>query len=1198
MHMDFLIVKSCCHFVTSRFSHRCAFVHGEVAWGVAGPGLPPPLTIAVFAGDPMTADPDTVSQRTAKTGLRKADGSADASRAARSRSAKLLPPADPMGTLARPTLEERLLEGTDRRLTIVVGGAGFGKSTLAARIAATRPTAWYTLDTSDRTIGGLAAGVAASLRVRLPAIPEHLATEVETSIEPTDDAAIMAQSSAAAATITDALQAALDDDLVLVLDDLHVLGGAAGSLRLVEALIRLAPPELHIVVTSRAEVPFAIERLRGQGQVVDVGGTSLAFSADEIHELLHALLGDDADHADLHDVAAERIHVATGGWPAAVRLALEAYRNAPGGDREGALDRLQRPEGPIFSYLAEEVVANASDDTRALVRHAVHFERFSAPLLGAIGVPNPKATLDELSKRALFLQPLPGEKGWYALHGLIREFTLARLPLEPGEIRDLHRAAARWFENEGRLEAALSSYVESKDLDALARFLSERGGALVLRGATRQIVESTAVLPVDRRDPRIERALGEACLTRGEWREALAAFGRAAGADGTLDAATAWRMGVVHGVRGAYGEALAIYERAEVDGSQPADEALLAAWIASAHAHRGDVEASRVAAEQAVALAIACDDARALAAAHTAMGQLHELTNDPGRAASDYTVALAAAERAGDYLQTARIRNARGALELERGRFADALEILDDAVRQADTVGFAAFHARALVNRGRAKQGIGRFEEAMADFTAARAIYERIGSPSVALALTREGSMHALRGDAFLARAAFENAVRAASNANDSQALAPALIGLAQTIVFDEPDRARELAEQAMTLGRDVAPVTILLGAARVALSVGDREQAERYAREAVEVGRARHDDPGMAASLELVALTSLDHDEALRLVDEAAAIWRRSPAPYGVARNRLFFARIAGGEAGREAAVEAERIFRSMGARGPAGDAAEIVEAISAAERPTLRIQSLGRFRLVREGEAVPTTAWQSKKARDLLKILVARRGRATTRDTFFELLWPDDDPEPLGNRLSVALATVRSVLDPNKQYPAEFFVPADKGSIALDLDHIDLDVEAFLGEAAAASRLARAGDAAGAQSKLEAAEALYGGDFLEEDPYEDWAVGLREEAQATYISIARSLAEASASDGDADGATRYYLRILERDPYDEGAHLGLVAALVAAGRHGEARRRYGFYAAKMEEIAVEAAPFPGSSGPGSTPRANSAGRFAAARG
>jgi DNA-binding SARP family transcriptional activator len=310
--------------------------------------------------------------------------------------------------------------------------------------------------------------------------------------------------------------------------------------------------------------------------------------------------------------------------------------------------------------------------------------------------------------------------------------------------------------------------------------------------------------------------------------------------------------------------------------------------------------------------------------------------------------------------------------------------------------------------------------------------------------------------------------------------------------------------------------------------------------------------------------------------VDAAAAIWAAVPAPFGAARNRLVYARLVGGEAGRAAAVEAERAFRALGARGRALEAAELIEAIDRSARPPIAIQSLGRFRVVRDGEVVPATAWQSKKARDLLKILVARRGRPTTRDTFFELLWPDDDPEPLANRLSVALATVRSVLDPEKRHPAEHFLVADKSSIALDIDHVDLDVERFLAEAAAASRAERSGDRATAHAHRERAESLYGGDFLEEDPYEDWAVALREEAQATYIAIARGLAESAAANGDADGATRFFLRILERDPFDEGAHLGLVQALASAGRHGEARRRYGFYASKMEEIAVEAAPFP----------------------
>jgi DNA-binding SARP family transcriptional activator len=61
-----------------------------------------------------------------------------------------------------------------------------------------------------------------------------------------------------------------------------------------------------------------------------------------------------------------------------------------------------------------------------------------------------------------------------------------------------------------------------------------------------------------------------------------------------------------------------------------------------------------------------------------------------------------------------------------------------------------------------------------------------------------------------------------------------------------------------------------------------------------------------------------------------------------------------------------------------------------------------------------------------------------------------------------------------------------------------------------------------------------------------------------------------------DTDAATRYHLRILERDRYDEPAHLGLVTTLVAAGRHGEARRCFRVYCARMDEIDVESAPFP----------------------
>jgi ATP/maltotriose-dependent transcriptional regulator MalT/DNA-binding SARP family transcriptional activator len=1087
-----------------------------------------------------------------------------------------VPPRDPSGTLDRPELEARLGDAASRRLTIVTAGAGFGKSTLVARVARARGAAWYTIDATDVHLGAFAAGVVTALRRAVPALPDDLATPIATAVDPRDDAEAAHRGQAAATLVADALHETLEGDLLLVLDDCHELAGAAGPWRFVESLVRFAPEGLHLALVSRDDPPFGVERLRAQGEVADLGGPALAFSMAEIERLVDTLLPAEVVPRDHLADAAARIFTATGGWPAAVRLTIEALRAAPDGSREAVLDRLQHPEGPLFAYLAEEVIGAISEETQAALARAARFGRFSGPLLEAVGVGRAARMLEGLTRRGLFLEPLPGEPGWYALHGLIREYARASLALAPEEAHDLHLGAAAWMEAQGLLDEALDHLLAAGDAERLATFLDRHAPALVLAGSTRLVTEAAAALPDALRTPGVERACGEAYMVRGDWRNATAAFSRSARGSERLDPQTAWRLGLVHGLRGAYDEALEIYARAEPTGEAPDEEAMLFAWIASAHYHRGDVTESGEASARSLELALASGDARALCAAYTAEGMSAELAHDFNRAATSFDRALEQARLAGDALQEVRIRNARGALEVDRGNVEAAFRTLDEAVRLADTVGFATFHARALVNRGRAHQGLGRFEEALADFSAAREIYDRVGSPSVAYPLLREGNLHALRGDPLLARFAFEGAIRAASGTADAEALAPAQVGLAQVIAGDEPDRARELATEAVRLGRDVAPLSVLLGAARVHVALGDRTDGRRYAREATNIAAARQDQPGYAAGLELQAQTATTQGEAELLCERAAAVWTDAGIPYGYARNRLILASILDGDRARRAAEDAASVFRSLGARGPAGEAAERLETLDRAKRAPLEIGALGRFRVLRDGEPIPATAWQSKKARDLLKILVSRRGRPTTRETLFELLWPDEDPEPLANRLSVALATARSVLDPQKRFAADWFVGGDKQAIWLELDHTEVDVEQFLGSAGEGLRLVRLAATDDARAALEAAEARYAGEFLEEDPYEDWAVGLREEAQAAYIAVTRLLADGAAAAGDADGATRYYLRILERDAYDEAAHVGHVRALLAAGRHGEARRRYGIYAEKMEEMGVEAAPFP----------------------
>ena len=244
--------------------------------------------------------------------------------------------------------------------------------------------------------------------------------------------------------------------------------------------------------------------------------------------------------------------------------------------------------------------------------------------------------------------------------------------------------------------------------------------------------------------------------------------------------------------------------------------------------------------------------------------------------------------------------------------------------------------------------------------------------------------------------------------------------------------------------------------------------------------------------------------------------------------------------------------------------------------EQGDLAIRSLGAFRVFRHGVPVAATAWQSKKARTLLKILVARRGRSTPRDVLMEVLWPEEDPAKLTNRLSVALATARGVLDPSKRHPAEHFIAADKDAMRLDLEHVAIDIEDFLRRAQDELALERKQRTDEAMAALAEAKALYVGDFLEEDLYEDWAAGLREEARASYIAIARTLAGHSLEAGEHDAAIRYYLRVLDKDSWDEEAHLRVVTALERAGRHGEARRRYRAYASRMGELDLPVSPFP----------------------
>ena len=1082
--------------------------------------------------------------------------------------AKILPRSPTEGVIERPALDQLLVTARNRRLTVVVAEAGFGKSTMLASWWEQAPCAWYTADHHDLDLPTLGRQLSDALRLRVPDIPSDMSWLAEGAGGPELEQFLRAD--ALAAQLAEMLHEQLSTDLMLVIDDAHELAPSSPSARLVEALCRHAPPRLHVVIAGRRQPPFQIERLRGQGQLLEIDGAQLAFSVEEVGALVSRRLGrEDGD-------IAPAIHRIAGGWPAAVTLAIEALKSSPHDEWRTVFAGLDKPDAPLYSYLAEEVFARQPDAVRELVSRLAIFERFTPDLCEAIGLEGSRAALFELTRQGLFVEK--EQDGSLALRPLIREYALESLPVADAVARQLRVTAAAWLAAHGATADAMQVLLSAGTTDELAVLLEAQGTTLLAAGQVATVLRACRAIPAERRTAGIAQLEGEALQIQGDWSAAMQSFERAAAGRRELPAALAWRIGLIHYLRGEHEAALAVYERGVGDGgADPVEKALLLAWMSTAHWIRGDVEPCRELASKALAAATACGDRRALAAAHTVMAMLAALDGDRRGNDAHYLLALRAAEEAADVLQVVRIRTNRGSHFMEEGSYAEALQELDVAVRLAELTSFASFLALSLSNRGETKLRVGRLDDALADLEASRLRYRQINSDMVSYPLSLIGEIYSERGNLAQARVILEEAVAIAEKSGDVQGVVPALASLSMVVAREDPEQAKAQANRAVAYGTGIAYVIALLAEGWVAATTGDAAHAHQVAMQAEAAARARHDRAGLADALSLMAVTADDQRMTSRRLAEAGAIWREIGNPLGEAKVNLVLASVDRGAGSAALRRQAERQLESLGVRAHQSGtvAAGLLAFLSPNDRVAVRIQSLGGFSVLRDGELVKTSEWQSKRARDLLKFLIARRGRPATRALLMETLWPGEDPERVANRLSVALTTVRTVLDPQHRFPPEHFVLSDKDTVALHLDALDVDVERFLATTSDGLAVLRRGDVSGAVAMLSTATAAYTGDFLEENPYDDWAVSVREEARAAYVSALRLLARHAV---DTDTAITNLLRILETDRYDEEAHLGLVRTLADARRHGEAHRHYLNYRRAMDELEVEPSPFPGS--------------------
>ena len=180
-------------------------------------------------------------------------------------------------------------------------------------------------------------------------------------------------------------------------------------------LLEHLPPQIHVVIATRADPPLPLARLRGRAELVEIRAADLRFTPDEALAYLNEVMD---LNLTAQDVAA--LEGRTEGWIAALQLAALSIQGRD--DVAGFIAGFAGDDRYIVDYLVEEVLQRQPEHVRSFLLQTSILDRLSGPLTDAVtGQDGGKAMLEGLDRGNLFLVPLDDRRRWYRYHQLFAD---------------------------------------------------------------------------------------------------------------------------------------------------------------------------------------------------------------------------------------------------------------------------------------------------------------------------------------------------------------------------------------------------------------------------------------------------------------------------------------------------------------------------------------------------------------------------------------------------------------------------------------------------------------------------------------------------------------------------------------------------------------------------------------------------------
>ncbi len=1026
--------------------------------------------------------------------------------------------------ISRPRLNPVLDRIPPKKLTLVIAGPGYGKTTLMAQ-AMDRLCLhfiWCRSDSAARDFVGFIRCFVKGIQGYYPKFWK--------------DQGVWEQDLTVIGDLFSVqLASHVTSDLFLVLDDYHLLGKNCEINTFLQSLLERFCPCFHLILISRALPALKLSRLMADRQVNQIVEADLAFTTDEIKQL----------YAQLFDIVlpeqyVETLHHKTGGWVSGLVLFYQSLRRQTGPEVGEAIACFNGAQRHIFNYLKENVFDLLPAEKQTFMIKTSILSRLHINFCNRfLNIENARTILWDLEDGHFFTFSVDENRENFFYHHLFQEFLQERLKarLEPEEINRLYSEAAILYEQKDDGRQALQHHLKAGNIGDASRLLNRFARPIIKQDRPQMVKSLLSVIPAHYMDEepwfqyleagylglcrqlqlavkayekvlKVFRSqkdeqgeclclmeLAEYYLATGELKQSEQAYKKILVKDALDPYLTIIALGYLIRV-------LALFQRtSDADKYAKKAIALLAdlddetalkmgrGWISVAQGYRyvfsGGYQKAMESGEDSKGLFESVGQYRFLFSSYFLISYSCFYLGLFSRGMDAAMEGLAMARGKGvydEYSDFLRLLRAKNCLEMQEITQVQLDQAFDDCQKSLQSFAGSAFPggvAQAFLVMHRAclrKKDILGAEKSL-----------RRGIDTL-----RENDMPLIKNELNLA--------------------------LAQLLFFK-----REKVPEAMGLLKDAEQKLVYSGwhiswvsriFARYYWERGHWETAHKY----------------MVYSLKISEEESFD----AWIVAEADWIIPLLLELYSMGTMKLYLQKIF--MAMGNARVEKQMTgFQHHGRKCLQRSAAEILALIPRLPPPPIRVCFFEQFRLFVGDQEITADKWKSKKARTLFKYLAAMRHKGyLDKEILMELVWPEEDPKKSAQRFHVAMAALRKILEPriSKGIRSSYILRSGQ-AYRIDVGAKGrVDIETFEQEIELGKQ---AKDRKTAMGHFKKAVTLYRGDFLEEDPFEDWCANERDRYKQAYLIVLKKIIEYHEFQKDYSSCIRAANTYLRNDRYAE---------------------------------------------------------------